>query len=110
MATAKPKEKPAVMALTAPTSSPVQFSLFVLEREVRVSCVSNARDVNWLLVIYSGTREPRDPQYKNALPQEGRLMVWRYSPLPLKPGFAGLPILRADHNVGSPTAHISLRR
>ena len=64
---------------------------------------------NWLVVIYSGHQiaEPRDPQYKNALPQEG--LAYGCSairPPPLEACMEawildslGCPILRADHNV-----------
>jgi hypothetical protein len=36
-------------------------------------CFRMLETSNWLVVIYSGHQiaEPRDPQYKNALPQEG---------------------------------------
>jgi len=57
---------------------------------------------NWLVVIYSGHQiaEPRDPQYKNALPQEG--LAYGCSairPSPWSLDSLGCPILRADHNV-----------
>ena len=36
-------------------------------------CFRMLETSNWLVVIYSGHQiaEPRDPQYKDALPQEG---------------------------------------
>ena len=50
-----------------------KFSLFIGTRGARQLCFRMLETSNWLVVIYSGHQiaEPRDPQYKNALPQEG---------------------------------------
>ena len=54
---------------------------------------------NWLVVIYSGHQiaEPRDPQYKDALPQEGLayMVVALFAP-PLEAWIRwAAPVLRA---------------
>ena len=90
MATANLKRKSSQIFLTqaAPTSRPVVNSLCsrLVHWNVRCTCYSaslctSARQLcfrmletpNWLVVIYSSHQiaEPRDPQYKDALPQEG---------------------------------------
>ena len=83
-------------------------------------CFRMLETSNWLVVIYSGHQiaeprmEPRDPQYKDALPQEGLayMVVALFAP-PLEawirwavPFYALTITIRQPY---SPTAHISLQ-